>query len=705
MKTTSKHFFAFLFCCLALPLLSGCSNQSHAQNAKNKGNTDAETVKQDLREINEYAEARDYNVWVIPTRKSNEHTNVEKFMNTKRAANLTVWTKAAEAGIPEGQILLGLRYLHGMGVAADEAAAVNYLGQAAEQGYMDAQFNYGVCFVKGIGVPQDDKEAEKWFVKATEQLTKIAEQGDAKAQMRLGEVYFDGVGIAKDEALGALWIQKAAEQGNAEAQHLFGMLYFRGRGVPEDEKEAENWFRKAKEQGHKEAASLLQGIEEKGKELQTQYNRLVQRKDRANTENEYQELAKQFRAMNGYKDTAKLAGECDTQFRTLKDDREEKELEVAKQKAQELQEEYEQLLQSKNSATTENEYQELAMQFRAMNGYKDTAELANECDDASEALKQEKEQLARELQRAQRLAILDGAVDKDEEFRRSGFDRYDHLLRFGNARLREKVTAEERIRDRADAFDKPAAQRRVDAVWSEINEVRDEIAKKTFLGEYSYSTYNVKFDERRNEGSCTVRFSPYIVHRGVGGNRFPISFPMPGITIIERDLPGYDGDTFDITISSSADRIQELVRNSDNYLVRVRFQNLRNTWNNNQRTWADILSVDIIDKVKEQADLAAGRMPTKPLAPTDNTPANLDSFDEEDFASTEPALRGVPTGYIAEEVRGGGRGGRSSRQQDQQEQNQQTRQNDQPGRTSAPVRDAIIREGLNRIPRIPGLPF
>jgi len=45
---------------------------------------------------------------------------------------------------------------------------------------------------------------------------------------------------------------------------------------------------------------------------------------------------------------------------------------------------YDELLQQKNKASTEEEYRNLAQQFRAMNGYENTTELASECDNGAE---------------------------------------------------------------------------------------------------------------------------------------------------------------------------------------------------------------------------------------------------------------------------------------------------------------------------------
>jgi cation transport ATPase len=56
-----------------------------------------------------------------------------------------------------------------------------------------------------------------------------------------------------------------------------------------------------------------------------QYDRLVEDKNKASSEQVYLHLAQQFRAMEGYKDTVALADECARLYRELKERREEKE--------------------------------------------------------------------------------------------------------------------------------------------------------------------------------------------------------------------------------------------------------------------------------------------------------------------------------------------------------------------------------------------
>jgi hypothetical protein len=86
-------------------------------------------------------------------------------------------------------------------------------------------------------------------------------------------------------------------------------------------------FQKAIRFSGAEQKTKLNGYDQKIKERiqQKQYNRLVQAKNEASTENAYQDLAKQLRDMSGYENTEELANECDNQCRILKERREEQE--------------------------------------------------------------------------------------------------------------------------------------------------------------------------------------------------------------------------------------------------------------------------------------------------------------------------------------------------------------------------------------------
>ena len=93
------------------------------------------------------------------------------------------------------------------------------------------------------------------------------------------------------------------------------------------------------------------------------YNQLIQAKSKSSSEDDFLRLSKQFKEMNGYENSEVLATEC-------KD--------IA------LKIHYEQLVQAKAKASSEADFIKIAKQFRDMKGYKNTNELAIECDNQSQ---------------------------------------------------------------------------------------------------------------------------------------------------------------------------------------------------------------------------------------------------------------------------------------------------------------------------------
>ena len=224
-KYIMKHSIKLGMTALACCCLSGC------------GGNDAEIAQKDIRAISEYVARNDYSDGI-------------KYIDMKRAKNFKAWTRAAEKGTPEGQLLLGRCYLEGIGVDEDKTVGATWCRKAADQGYAEAQYLIGVCYFDGEGVDKDIKEAMNWYRKA-------AEQGHAEAQCEIGECYYNGRGVPENWTEAAQWYRKAAEQGHAEAQYKIGQCYYYGKGVPEDGKEAVQWYQKAAAQGHTEAQKAL----------------------------------------------------------------------------------------------------------------------------------------------------------------------------------------------------------------------------------------------------------------------------------------------------------------------------------------------------------------------------------------------------------------------------------------------------------------
>ena len=82
----------------------------------------------------------------------------------------------------------------------DYATALRLLRPLAEQGLAKAQILLGVMYARGQGVAQNYGEAMKWYRRA-------ADQGDAAAQTALGAMYANGLGVPQDQAKAMEWFR------------------------------------------------------------------------------------------------------------------------------------------------------------------------------------------------------------------------------------------------------------------------------------------------------------------------------------------------------------------------------------------------------------------------------------------------------------------------------------------------------------------
>jgi TPR repeat protein len=86
------------------------------------------------------------------------------------------------------------------------------LQAAAERGELPAQHDLGAYYLLGIGVAKNEARAVDWFRRA-------AEKGHAPSQWQLGRCYAEGLVIEKDQSQAVSWRRKGAEQGSAESQN------------------------------------------------------------------------------------------------------------------------------------------------------------------------------------------------------------------------------------------------------------------------------------------------------------------------------------------------------------------------------------------------------------------------------------------------------------------------------------------------------
>jgi localization factor PodJL len=162
-------------------------------------------------------------------------------------------TALANTGDSKGELLLGLKYLDGNGVAVNEAEAARWLARAAQQGEPVAQYRLGTLYERGRGVPADAKQATHWYELA-------ARQGNRKAMHNLAVAFAEGSGEPKDYAQAAQWFAKAAGYGLADSQFNLAVLYERGMGVKQSLVDAYKWYAIAAAQGDTESKARIDAL-------------------------------------------------------------------------------------------------------------------------------------------------------------------------------------------------------------------------------------------------------------------------------------------------------------------------------------------------------------------------------------------------------------------------------------------------------------
>jgi len=169
------------------------------------------------------------------------------------APELRALQARASEGVADAELLLGLKYADGDGVAANDAEAALWLERAAQKGEAVAQYRLGALYEKGLGVPADPGMAADWYAKA-------AELGNVKAMHNLAVAYANGSGREKDYGEAARWFRSAAERGLADSQFNLAVLHERGLGVATSLSEAYRWYAIAAVQGDDESSTRVEAL-------------------------------------------------------------------------------------------------------------------------------------------------------------------------------------------------------------------------------------------------------------------------------------------------------------------------------------------------------------------------------------------------------------------------------------------------------------
>ena len=169
--------------------------------------------------------------------------------------------KAAAVSSGQAQLLVGLCYLQGAGIAKAETVGAEWIRKSALTG-PEAHYWLGRCYEDGTGVPQDLAVAMTWYEKAVgqvptnnvaqtaldrlilarskrsdpeRQFLATAMKGDKEAQYKLGLAYYEGRrDLERDFKQAFEWFRRATGQGQAGAMAMQGVCYLNGEGVVKD---------------------------------------------------------------------------------------------------------------------------------------------------------------------------------------------------------------------------------------------------------------------------------------------------------------------------------------------------------------------------------------------------------------------------------------------------------------------------------------
>lgn len=168
---------------------------------------------------------------------------------------------AAEQSLSKAEYEYGVMLEFGRGVdKAPPQVVVKQFQKSAVQGHPEGMAKMAHYTLAGLGVAQNDAQALEWALKAKDAgaskgelllaqvIDKIrakADSNDSDAQFLWGEMLLKGRGIAQDEKQAMDWLKKAASAGHAQAQFTYGSLLL-DNNHPD---QAMPWIAKAASQG------------------------------------------------------------------------------------------------------------------------------------------------------------------------------------------------------------------------------------------------------------------------------------------------------------------------------------------------------------------------------------------------------------------------------------------------------------------------
>ena len=158
--------------------------------------------------------------------------------------------RAAQAGNPYAQHLLGKLYRDGTVVIPDAEQARDWFQRSAERGLNVARYALGKLLLADDPLVRNIPAGLHW-------LEQAQRNGSSYAGYRLGKEYLRGEIVPKDVSKALEYLNDAAGRGNPFAQYTLGKLHLLGRVVPQDKGLAEQWLERSAAQGNEYAQFFL----------------------------------------------------------------------------------------------------------------------------------------------------------------------------------------------------------------------------------------------------------------------------------------------------------------------------------------------------------------------------------------------------------------------------------------------------------------
>ena len=112
----------------------------------------------------------------------------------------------------------------------------------------------GLAYMNGDAVEANDAEANRWLLRA-------AEGGHRTGQLLLAARAREGAGFdAPDLELAFRWFERAARQGDATARYMTAYSYARGEGVERDQAQAFAWAELSSESGQQDSFAVRKNL-------------------------------------------------------------------------------------------------------------------------------------------------------------------------------------------------------------------------------------------------------------------------------------------------------------------------------------------------------------------------------------------------------------------------------------------------------------